>query len=203
MKTLVSPHGHTWNISQRMTKPTKWHIRPAKTQVSLGFRPVWSESSLCAQWVAKDPSFLHANTLIRLGGCPGWSVFAWRTCHFVGFVMRWLIWKWLLSHVPTVSIQLYSQIRVVDGFYNMIIAQWTTCLFALFIFKLACSLVYIFILSFFLFYFVYNCLCVYSTSADPDGLGNQRRTRLDAAFCGVWSGSTLVFRPRIWTRQKG
>ena len=25
-------------------------------------RPVWSESSLCAQWVAKDPSFLHANS---------------------------------------------------------------------------------------------------------------------------------------------
>ena len=24
--------------------------------------PVWSESSLCAQWVAKDPSFLHADS---------------------------------------------------------------------------------------------------------------------------------------------
>ena len=27
-----------------------------------------------------------AKTLIRLGGCPGWSVFTGRTCHFVGFV---------------------------------------------------------------------------------------------------------------------
>ena len=26
--------------------------RTAKTQISLGIRPVWSESSLCAQWVA-------------------------------------------------------------------------------------------------------------------------------------------------------
>ena len=25
-------------------------------------RPVWSESSLCAQWVAKDPSFLRADS---------------------------------------------------------------------------------------------------------------------------------------------
>ena len=25
-------------------------------------RPVWSESSLCAQWVAKDPNFLHADS---------------------------------------------------------------------------------------------------------------------------------------------
>ena len=39
-----------------MTKPTKWHVRPAKTQISLGIRPVWSESSLCTQWVPKDPS---------------------------------------------------------------------------------------------------------------------------------------------------
>ena len=29
-----------------MTKPTKWHVHPAKTQISLGIRPVWSESSL-------------------------------------------------------------------------------------------------------------------------------------------------------------
>ena len=31
-----------------MTKPTKWHVRPAKIQISLGIRPVWSESSLSA-----------------------------------------------------------------------------------------------------------------------------------------------------------
>ena len=46
-------------------------VRPAKTQISinLGIRPVWSESSLCAQWIAKT----QAKTLIRLDGCPGWS----------------------------------------------------------------------------------------------------------------------------------
>ena len=50
-------------------------MRPAKTQISLGGCPVWSESSLCAQWVAKDSRFLHADSedSIRLGGCPGWS----------------------------------------------------------------------------------------------------------------------------------
>ena len=30
--------------------------------ISLGIRPVWLESSLCAQWVAKEPSFLHADS---------------------------------------------------------------------------------------------------------------------------------------------
>ena len=36
-------------------------VRSSKTQISLCIRPVWSKSSLCAQWVAKDPSFLHAD----------------------------------------------------------------------------------------------------------------------------------------------
>ena len=49
------------NLSRLVTKPTKWHGHPAKTQISLGIRPVWSESSLCNQWVAKEPSFLHAD----------------------------------------------------------------------------------------------------------------------------------------------
>ena len=49
-------------MSRSMTKPTKWHVHPARTQTSLGICPVWSESLLCAQWVAKDPSFLHADT---------------------------------------------------------------------------------------------------------------------------------------------
>ena len=43
-------------------KTNKMSVRPAKTQISLGIRPVWSESSLCAQWVAKGPRFLHADT---------------------------------------------------------------------------------------------------------------------------------------------
>ena len=49
-------------MSRNMTKPTKWHARPAKTQISLGIRPVWSESSLCTQWEAKDTNFLHVDS---------------------------------------------------------------------------------------------------------------------------------------------
>ena len=77
-----------------MTKPTKWHVRPAETQISLGIRTVWSESLPCAQWLAKVQRFFHADKkdsdqterMPRLI----W-VFAERTCHFVGLVMRWLI----------------------------------------------------------------------------------------------------------------
>ena len=37
-------------------------MRPTNTQISLGIRPVRSESSLCALWVAKDPTFLPADS---------------------------------------------------------------------------------------------------------------------------------------------
>ena len=43
-------------------KTNKMTVRPAKTQISLGIRPVWSESSLCTQWVAKDRRFFHADS---------------------------------------------------------------------------------------------------------------------------------------------
>ena len=32
-----------------MTKSTKWPVHPAKTQISLGSHPIWSESSLSAR----------------------------------------------------------------------------------------------------------------------------------------------------------
>ena len=32
-----------YHMSQRMTKPAKWTVHPAKTQISLGIHPVWSE----------------------------------------------------------------------------------------------------------------------------------------------------------------
>ena len=49
-------------MSRLMTKLTKWHVHPVKTQISLGIRPVWSESSLCTQWVAKGSRFLHVDS---------------------------------------------------------------------------------------------------------------------------------------------
>ena len=46
----------------RHDKTKKIAVRQAKTQISLGIRQVWSESSLCTQWVAKDPKFLQADS---------------------------------------------------------------------------------------------------------------------------------------------
>ena len=45
-------------LNHRMTKPTKWHVGPAKTQISPGICPVRSESSLSTwrkAWVLSYP----------------------------------------------------------------------------------------------------------------------------------------------------
>ena len=77
-------------MSRRATKPTKWPMRPAKTQI---IRPVWSEyslyvwrnlGSLATHWAHGEDSD-QTGRMRRLI----W-VFAGRTGHFVDFVMRWL-----------------------------------------------------------------------------------------------------------------
>ena len=63
----------------RHDKTNKVIVSPAKTQISLGIRPVWSESSLCAQCVAQDPMFLHADSEDSDQTGPLIWVFAGRT----------------------------------------------------------------------------------------------------------------------------
>ena len=75
----------------RHDKNNKMGVRPAKTQISLGMRPVWSESSLCAQWVAKDPEcfFMRTAKTDQTGRMPRliW-VFAGRTLAFLDLTCR-------------------------------------------------------------------------------------------------------------------
>ena len=73
-----------FDLSHLMTKPTELPVHAAMTLIRLG----GSESSLCAQWVAKDPRFLHADSEYS---DQTWQmprliwVFAGRKGHFVGF----------------------------------------------------------------------------------------------------------------------
>ena len=59
-------------------KTNKMSVPPAMTQISLGIHPVWTESSLCAQFVAKDQRLLHADS-------PGWSLSSLGTPSFCWF----------------------------------------------------------------------------------------------------------------------
>ena len=74
----------------------QWRLRSA-----FCIRPVWSVL-LCAQWVAKEPSFLHADSeeSDQTGQMPKliW-VFAGRTHHFVDFVVLRLKWWFILPDV--------------------------------------------------------------------------------------------------------
>ena len=65
----------------RHDKNNKVSVHPAKTQITQRrLRSAWAspqsdQSLLCAQWVVRAQGFFMrtAKTLIRLGGCPGWS----------------------------------------------------------------------------------------------------------------------------------
>ena len=106
------------HLSCLMTKPTKWHERPAKTQISLGIRPVWSESSLSAWRKLGSLAiyWMHSEDSDQTGRMPSliW-VFVWRTCHFIGFVMRRPV-----CLVQTHMIySLFAELRTQPGINNM------------------------------------------------------------------------------------
>ena len=48
-------------IGNDVRESTHGRLRPAKIQISLRIRAVWSESSLGAFWIAKEAEFLHAD----------------------------------------------------------------------------------------------------------------------------------------------
>ena len=113
----------------RHDKTNKVTVHPAKSQISLGIRPLWSESLMCAQWVAKDPSFLHADSedCDQTGRMPRliW-VFAGRT--LILLVLSWggsnypliiikyppYLFCWLLN--PCKASQLYNNCTVIKRF---------------------------------------------------------------------------------------
>ena len=70
-----------WAAAQQNQQNDLCVMRLANTQISAGDCTIWSETSLYALWVAKDPNFLQVNSdysdqpghSIRLVRCPGWS----------------------------------------------------------------------------------------------------------------------------------
>ena len=99
-------------LSCLMTKPTKWHVHPAKTQISLGIHPVWSESllsawrklgSLATHWVHSEDSVwsdwwdAQADLSLRCA-----------LSHFVGFIVRRLNLR-ILPIKLSINIQICEQ----------------------------------------------------------------------------------------------
>ena len=106
-----------------MTKPTKWHLHPAKTQISLGMRT--------------------AKTLTRLGGCPGWSesslgaqvILLVLSCGGSDMPSWWCQGVWLCDRVLTSgNLNVHSRLLrvVVLGlikypFVVLILLSWSVC----------------------------------------------------------------------------
>ena len=81
------------NMSHDTTKPKKWVCAQWSLRSAMGIRPVWSKYSRCAQWVAKDPRFLHADSedSDQTGRMQADLSLRSAHTHFVGFVMSRLI----------------------------------------------------------------------------------------------------------------
>ena len=81
-------------MSRDMTKPSKWLMCPAKTKISLGFRPVWSESSLSAwrKLVSLATHWAHSEDLSDLADAQADLSLRWAHTQFVGVDMSWLEW---------------------------------------------------------------------------------------------------------------
>ena len=87
-------------MSRLMTKPTKWSVRPSKTQISMGIRPVWLGSSLSA-WIKPQVESLATHWApCEDSDQTGWSDWAdaqadlslrWAQSHFAGFITKWFI----------------------------------------------------------------------------------------------------------------
>ena len=90
------------DMSRLITKLTKWHVRPAKTQISLGIRPVWSESSLSAwrKLGSLATRWAHSEDSDQTGRMPR---LIWV---FAGFTIILLVLSWGGSYV-----MVYSGIR--------------------------------------------------------------------------------------------
>ena len=101
-----------------MTKWTKWPVHPAKTQISLDIRPVWSESSLSTwknirpftYWAHSEDSGQMPRLIWVFVGRTSFCWYCQAAAHlvFVGFV-----WK-----------NLYFYILFIIAFKNFTIMSW-------------------------------------------------------------------------------
>ena len=101
-------------MSQRTTKPTKWHVRPTKTQISLSIRPACLISLRCALngLLSTKAFFMRTATILIRAG---------RTCHFVGFVVRWFKFYWRRRRLIASYMQTVSDAELIRDIFRLVI----------------------------------------------------------------------------------
>ena len=76
----------------RHDKTNKMAVRPAKTQISLGIRPVWSDFAVRIKkaWVLNYPLSAQRRLWSDWADAQPDPSLLWARTHFAGFVMSWL-----------------------------------------------------------------------------------------------------------------
>ena len=90
MQIIINSMKIVCYVNRVTIKPTIWHVRPAKTQISLGICPVWSESSLSAWRNIKSlaTQWAHSKDWSDRADAQADPSLRWaHTGHFVSFVM--------------------------------------------------------------------------------------------------------------------
>ena len=107
-------------MSCLMTKPTKWYVRRAKTQISLGISPVWLESllsawrklgSLATHWAHSEDSesSLGAQSFCWFCHEAGHSIhFTWAVPRMRAAPKMTMLWMFVPMHVLVWCICLLS-----------------------------------------------------------------------------------------------
>ena len=126
-----------WHQINRNGKDcTFGNVRPAKIQISLRIRAVWSESSLCAFRIANDAKFIRENNedsdqTARMRRLI-W-VFAGRTCQKVRFLTsRSAVWSNNIIRICLVGVsdkitgqvEFAIDINVLPRLDNKLISYW-------------------------------------------------------------------------------
>ena len=109
-------------MSQSMTKPTKWPLRQAKTQIRLGICPVWSVFAVRMRkpWILSFP-WSAQQRLIRLCGNAGWSESLLSAHHFCWFCHAA---AQIVMNVCDINIiQLCSKIRIMEEPWKAILQE--------------------------------------------------------------------------------
>ena len=124
-----------WQVemSRDMTNPNKMSVRPAKTQIILGIRPVWSESSLSHEETLGPyyPLSAQWRLLSYLADAQADLSLRWAHTHFFGFVM-WLKYfvthcKLVVSTVMILSLRTDISWQTVQTQIRLLHAVWSGC----------------------------------------------------------------------------
>ena len=119
----------TGNLSCLMTKPTKWHVRPAKTQISLGICPVWSVFAVRMKkaWMLSYPM----STQWRLWS--DWAdarlIWVFAGCTVILLVLSWLIWcsSWKFESQPN-TVEKWTNLYLDKLYIHLSLVMISDCL---------------------------------------------------------------------------